>query len=51
MQARDPICGMSVDTERTKFKGTYQGQPVYFCAASCQAKYEAKAGPSTGRPA
>ena len=42
MQAKDPICGMMVDTERTKFKGVYDGTPVYFCAASCQQKFEAQ---------
>lgn len=40
MQAKDPVCGMMVDTERAAAKGTYDGQVVYFCAASCKATYE-----------
>jgi Cu+-exporting ATPase len=39
--AKDPICGMSVDTERAPAKGTYGGQLVYFCSKGCLQKYEA----------
>ncbi len=42
MKAKDPICGMTVDTEIARFSGTYDGQKVYFCAASCQQKFESK---------
>jgi YHS domain-containing protein len=44
MKAKDPICGMSVETETAKFSGVYEGQKVYFCAAACQQKFEAKRG-------
>lgn len=40
MQAKDPVCGMMVDTERAPAQGTYDGQVVYFCAPSCKATYE-----------
>ncbi len=40
-QVKDPICGMTVDSERTAFKGSYDGQMVYFCSASCQKRYAA----------
>ncbi|HYA10698.1 MAG TPA: hypothetical protein VEH10_03380 [Thermoplasmata archaeon] len=40
-QVRDPICGMSVDTDRAPAHGTYGGQNVYFCSAMCRKKYEA----------
>jgi YHS domain-containing protein len=40
--AKDPICGMMVDTERAKFKGVYDGVPVYFCAEGCKKAYEAR---------
>lgn len=39
-KAKDPVCGMTVDTERAPAKGSYGGQMVYFCAASCQRTYE-----------
>jgi P-type Cu+ transporter len=40
-QARDPVCGMTVDTERAPAQGTYAGQKVFFCSAGCRRKYEA----------
>jgi YHS domain-containing protein len=40
-KARDPICGMSVDVERAPARGVYGGEPVYFCCAACQRRYEA----------
>ena len=42
MKVKDPICGMTVDTETARFSGTYDGQAVYFCAAACQKAYEAR---------
>ena len=39
--ARDPVCGMNVDTERAAAQGSYGGQKVYFCSAACRRKYEA----------
>jgi YHS domain-containing protein len=39
-QARDPVCGMNVDTDRAPAQGTYAGQKVYFCSAGCRRKYE-----------
>ena len=45
MKVKDPICGMSVDPETAKFSGTYDGQTVYFCAAVCQQRFEARRAP------
>ena len=42
MKAIDPICKMTVDTEKAKFRSERFGEPVYFCSASCQAKFEAQ---------
>ncbi len=39
-KARDPVCGMNVESERPAAKGTYAGQAVYFCSVGCQRKYE-----------
>ncbi len=44
-KAKDPICGMMVDTEKAPAKGMYDGQMVYFCNPSCQKSYEAKRKP------
>jgi P-type Cu+ transporter len=40
-KARDPVCGMTVDTERAAAQGVYGGQPVYFCSEHCKKSYEA----------
>jgi YHS domain-containing protein len=42
MKVKDPICGMSVETDTARFSGTYDGQKVYFCAAACQLRFEAQ---------
>jgi Cu+-exporting ATPase len=41
MKAKDPVCGMMVETETARFFGTYDGETVYFCAEACQRRYEA----------
>ena len=35
----DPVCGMTVDTERAPAQGTFEGQKVYFCSVACREKY------------
>lgn len=39
--ATDPICGMSVDTEKG-LKTEHKGQNYYFCCAHCQAVFESE---------
>ncbi|RUL78368.1 heavy metal translocating P-type ATPase [Dyella choica] len=41
-QARDPICGMSVDTLDAKHCSDYAGKTFYFCCAGCKAKFDAE---------
>ena len=36
----DPVCGMTVQSEKAPAKGTYGGEPVYFCSVACKQKYE-----------
>ena len=43
-QAKDPICGMSVDTERAAAKGVYGTETVYFCSEHCKKTYESRRG-------
>jgi YHS domain-containing protein len=40
MKAKDPVCGMVVESERAAAKGVYDGETVYFCAVACQTEYE-----------
>ena len=40
--ATDPVCGMSVDTEKG-LTTSYKGQSYYFCSPHCQATFEKEA--------
>lgn len=42
VKVKDPVCGMTVESEKAPAKGTYQGQTVYFCSESCRKTYEAR---------
>ena len=37
---KDPVCGMTV-TPQSPHRAEFEGQPVYFCCASCKAKFGA----------
>jgi len=37
--ARDPVCGMTVDTHKTPHRAEYAGRPYYFCSAGCRTKF------------
>jgi xanthine dehydrogenase accessory factor len=39
-QARDPICGMSVNVSAAKHKSHYDGKDFYFCCAGCKQKFD-----------
>ena len=41
-KARDPICGMSVDTTSAKHRSEHAGQTFYFCCAGCKTKFDAE---------
>ncbi|MBO0911352.1 MAG: XdhC family protein [Acidobacteria bacterium] len=45
--ARDPICGMTVDTTNAVHKLERQGTWFYFCCAGCKQKFEAEAALSS----
>ncbi len=38
-QARDPVCGMSVDTGKAEHTN-YQGKEYFFCSSQCRTKFE-----------
>jgi Cu+-exporting ATPase len=51
-QAVDPICGMTVDTEKAAGKSERDGQTYYFCSLGCKDKFDAGAvGPDASQPA
>ena len=39
--ARDPVCGMTVDRDRTPYRSVVDGHTVYFCGPGCKAKFDA----------
>lgn len=39
-QSIDPVCGMTVDSETTKFKSEHGGQTYYFCAPGCKTAFD-----------
>ncbi|HWZ43008.1 MAG TPA: XdhC family protein [Candidatus Saccharimonadales bacterium] len=38
--AKDPICGMMVDTAKAKHRSEFQGKGVYFCCAGCKQTFD-----------
>jgi Cu+-exporting ATPase len=38
--ARDPVCGMTVDEETTKWKSEYEGETYYFCNERCKIAFD-----------
>jgi len=38
--AKDLVCGMTVDTTRAKYKTEHQGKMFYFCCAGCKKAFE-----------
>jgi Cu+-exporting ATPase len=39
--ARDPVCGMTVDPQRTAHRHAIGGHTYYFCSAGCRTKFAA----------
>ena len=49
--AKDPVCGMMVDTATAKHSSTFAEQVFYFCSSKCQEKFTAEPAKFTGRQA
>jgi len=41
MKVKDPVCGMSVETETVKHRHTHDGIEYFFCNPKCKTKFEA----------
>lgn len=39
-EAKDPICGMTVDPATAKYKSEHQGKLFYFCCAGCKQAFD-----------
>ena len=39
-EARDPVCGMTVDLANAAHRSEYQNKPFYFCCAGCKQTFD-----------
>jgi len=39
-EARDPVCGMTVDTARAKYKSSFEDATFYFCCIRCKESFD-----------
>ena len=42
--ARDPVCGMTVDRQKTPYRSVVDGRTVSFCSAGCKTRFDADPG-------
>src|SRR6185295_20302593 len=53
--AKDPVCGMTVDPATTPHRHVHGGESYFFCSAGCRTKFAADPGkyldPSAREPA
>lgn len=40
-KVKDPVCGMSVNIKKTKFKTVYKEKTYYFCSENCKITFDA----------
>lgn len=40
-QVRDPVCGMTIDSNDAAGQSQYQGKTFYFCSSACKQKFDA----------
>ena len=40
MKVVDPVCKMTIDSEKAAATSQYKGQTLYFCAPGCKVKFD-----------
>jgi Cu+-exporting ATPase len=40
MKVVDPVCKMTIDSEKAAATSEHKGQRIYFCAKGCKAKFD-----------
>ena len=40
-QVKDPVCGMTIDSDKAAAQSQYQGRTFYFCSAQCKKQFDA----------
>jgi uncharacterized membrane protein YraQ (UPF0718 family)/YHS domain-containing protein len=46
--AIDPVCGMTVDPEKTQHRSVHEGKTYYFCSGGCKESFEKDPGKYVG---
>lgn len=41
MKVTDPVCGMSIESDKAAASENYQGSSYYFCSPNCQRSFKA----------
>jgi YHS domain-containing protein len=49
MKVTDPVCKMTIDSEKAAGKSEYKGQIYYFCNPGCKAKFDQEPARYTGK--
>ena len=39
-EIKDPVCGMTVDRQKSSYASAYRGKTYHFCSTSCRDKFE-----------
>ncbi len=40
MKVVDPVCRMTIESEKAAATSQYKGQTIYFCAPGCKVKFD-----------
>ena len=40
MKVVDPVCKMTIDSEKAAATSEFKGQTIYFCAKGCKSKFD-----------
>jgi uncharacterized protein len=48
--ARDPVCGMSVDTQTAEYRSLHDGETYYFCSPGCKEQFDKDPARYLSRP-
>ena len=43
-QVKDPVCGMTIDSNKAAGSSNYAGQTYYFCSTQCKTQFDANPG-------
>jgi xanthine dehydrogenase accessory factor len=49
-EARDPVCGMTLDSGNASHRSEYQNRSFYFCCAGCKQAFDKEPEKYAGRP-